>query len=170
MQFRSSPGRWGKCQRSGLGSSTDCSVPGPVVGTGVHQQEHNGCQAGSSTDTGGDPGPTPGPVSPSGNTRAFSRVLSGYGPRQRAPRASPNWDGQRRTFLSGPGPGRRERGWAGRCRARSPVKFKRAALTSPAGSQRAEPLSKLPAPPPQPPRRAPAHFAPETGRFRLVAS
>lgn len=45
-----------------------------------------------------------------------------------------------------------------------------AALTCPSGSEQAEPGSKLPAPPPQPVRRVPAHFAPEVGRFRLAAS
>lgn len=49
-------------------------------------------------------------------------------------------------------------------------KSERAALTYPAGSQRAVTRSKLPAPPPQPPRRAPAHFAPEADQSRLAVS
>lgn len=117
----------------------------------------------------GRPGPTPAPLCAGLPTRVLYgsplRLLAAteHGSAGRAeperateePESLPLRPGGR---VAGAGPGL------------SAGKSERAALTYPAGSQRAVTRSKLPAPPPQPPRRAPAHFAPEADQSRLAVS
>lgn len=122
----------------------------------VHEQEQNGCWAGSSTNVQGNPGSTPGPLfaglrtcvlfcSPLRLLAVTEEGSAGLAEPGRATEEPASLPLRPRDRAAGSWPGQ------GQDSGPSARMSERAALTCPAGSQRAEPRSKLPAPPPPPP-------------------
>lgn len=143
----------GTGQRPGLGPAGDCSEADSTVTGSRPARPHRPRRL-------RDGAPPPRARFLRGTFSALPQAA-----RESAELSAPSRGEQRRSRRSFPlRPGREDERRRG-----GPALGPRAALTSPSGSEQAEPGSKLPAPPPQTARRAPAHFAPDVSGFRLAA-